>query len=111
MMSGLTVASRLSFSFRIPSTLHPNSHDISSFFLLVAPQPCSTPDAVAGAVYSCCRISDASCDKRAYEHSRHEEMVLDGSLYRVVWHGTPVFSHLYIFLLFILSGVLDLEER
>jgi len=36
-------------------------------------------------------------------------MVLDGSLYRVVWHGTPVSSHLYV--LFILSDMLDLEER
>ena len=63
---------------------------------------------VAGSVHPCCRSSD-SCDKRAHEHSRHEDMALDGSLYRVVWHGTPVSSHLDIFLLFILLDILDLD--
>lgn len=90
----------MSLSFRLPSTLHSDSHDISSFFLRVAPQKCGPLNAVApGAVDSCCRISDSSCDKRAHEHSRHEDMALDGSLYRVgvVWHGTPVSSHLYYF--------------
>jgi len=89
----------VSLSFRLPSTLHSDSHDISSFFLLVAPQKCGPPNAIApGAVDPCCRISDSSCDKRAHGHSRHEDVALDGSLYRVVWHGTPVSSHLYIYL-------------
>ena len=36
-------------------------------------------------------------------------MALDGSLYRGVWHGTPVSSHLHIFIFFILSDVIDLD--
>jgi hypothetical protein len=94
-------------SLRLPYTSHSDSHDISSFFPPAAPQPCGTPNAVPSTVCPCHGIAGSFCDQRAREHSRHEDMALDGGHDRVNWHGNVVYSYPDVFLHFILLSGLD----
>jgi hypothetical protein len=55
--------------------------------------------AVANAVRAYFRPSRPCCDQRARGHSKHDNGVLDGGLYRVIWNGNFCPSYLDLFLL------------